>query len=413
MEKSIQESHQANVMKNVPKAGDYPVQTGYWELAQDGTVLTWSPEVFQILGIDPQQVPHWDLLISSVIHSERSAFSENLRKSLDTCGYFQYRIPCQSLKGEIKSIQIEGTVVRLDPKSPLKICGFIKDYSEERKFDSITQNLVQILDSLSDNIWVIDENYILHYANSAFFKSFEEIFGIRINQGDPILNPHLITEKRVEFWKNTYQMAFSGHSVKEVLEIVKENEILTWQTSCVPIKSPEDRLLLVCFSKDISLQTQRDVENSELIEKLNLAQKIGKIGYWEFDIDSEAIFWSDEVFQIWDIPVNSIQPNFDYFTSTFYPEDLPGFLVDHYAALDGIRPLDSIHRIKTEKGTTKYLREKGTITLSPNGRRRFTGTVQDITEERQTRMLLETKTKLISTTAHIVERLLESQDWNQ
>ncbi len=388
-----------------------PLATGYWEVDSKTGELILSPEIFLILNIDQGQIPSWNLLIDSVIDTDRSKFSQELREYLDKPGFFQLETFIQIPDHPIKPLLIEGTVVKIGTTDTPKICGFIKEYELDEASGLDLKKMEIIFDSLPDLVWVLDRSLQLTFANKAFLKEFEELTGIELQLSQPLIDKEFASQEILNFWSKAYEKAFQGIHFSEIIEFKKEGQTFYLETAFIPIQDQDECRYIACFAKDISLQKQKYQENNELIEKLNLSQQIGKIGYWEFDIETEKIFWSNQVFSIWDIPVNSIHPNFDYFISTFYPEDLPGFLVDHHAALSGLRPLDSVHRIKTAAGHTKYLREKGNIT-NTNGKKRFTGTVQDITEERKTRLLLEAKTNLISTTSKIVQLLLESNNWN-
>ena len=58
-------------------------------------------------------------------------------------------------------------------------------------------------------------------------------------------------------------------------------------------------------------------------EKLKEAQKIGKMGHWEFDMESQKTFWSDQMFELFDrdrsqgpIPYLEIMSQYDPEDST-------------------------------------------------------------------------------------------------
>lgn len=142
-----------------------------------------------------------------------------------------------------------------------------------------------------------------------------------------------------------------------------------------------------------------ELQNKELVERLNLSQKIGKIGYWEFDIETEEIFWSDEVFRIWGLEKKGLQPNFQLFIQSFHPDDLENFLPQHYAALEGKQPLDAIHRIISTDGKIKFVHEKGWLEMDiSTGKNKFKGTVQDITYQKEIEQKLMDRNSFIEST---------------
>ncbi|MDF2157060.1 PAS domain-containing protein [Algoriphagus sp. CAU 1675] len=137
----------------------------------------------------------------------------------------------------------------------------------------------------------------------------------------------------------------------------------------------------------------------ELVRKLELAQEIGKIGYWELDLVTHEIFWSDEVYKIWGVEKESFKPKLSTFEATIHPEDFQEFLKHQDGAIAGLHPLDMSHRIILPFGEIKYVHEKGILeTDSISGNPRFKGTVQDITLQKTFELELVKRNQFIEET---------------
>lgn len=124
--------------------------------------------------------------------------------------------------------------------------------------------------------------------------------------------------------------------------------------------------------------------------KLLTAQRIAKLGYWEQDLETQALYWTEEVFRIWGVSKDTFCPSFDFILQTVHPEDRKRFISENSAAMSGIRNLDIEHRIVLPDGSIKWVHERGALALTESGKRVFEGTVQDITEEILNRQKLET-----------------------
>lgn len=139
---------------------------------------------------------------------------------------------------------------------------------------------------------------------------------------------------------------------------------------------------VIITTEDITVKDNILKKHEDLEQKLMEAQKITKVGYWELDLETGMLFWSDEVYNILGIEKSKSIFNFKDFRQRIYPEDLQEFDWHNDRAIAGIKPLDYKHRIIASDGELKWVHEKGGI-FEENGKKSFKGTVQDITEEEQ------------------------------
>ncbi|WP_373495156.1 PAS domain-containing protein [Aquiflexum sp.] len=137
---------------------------------------------------------------------------------------------------------------------------------------------------------------------------------------------------------------------------------------------------VIVTTEDITFKDNVLKKHEDLEQKLTEAQKIAKVGYWELELESSRLFWSDEVYNIWGLEKSKAIFNFENFHQSIHPEDVKEFDWQNDQAIAGITPLDYKHRIITPNGEVKWVHEKGKL-YNENGKKTFKGTVQDITEE--------------------------------
>ncbi|HSF53468.1 MAG TPA: PAS domain-containing protein [Algoriphagus sp.] len=261
------------------------------------------------------------------------------------------------------------------------------------------QKLAIILNSSPETIWALDRNYNLITANNQFLSVMNELGNWDIKPGDNLVFNTPFPDDFIQEWKIWYDRALAGETFSVVRKITLLKKGGFQEISFKPIYEDGKLLAVGCYSLDISLQKEEELRTQELVKRLNLAQKIGKLGYWEFDIQTEIIYWSDEVYQIWGIDKSRFSPNFELFFNTIHPEDQANFLVHHNNALAGIAALDVVHRILLPSGEIKYVHEKGGLEPDPeSGIIRFRGTVQDITIEKTFEKELLARNEFIETT---------------
>lgn len=261
------------------------------------------------------------------------------------------------------------------------------------------QKLAIVLDSSPETIWALDRNYNLITANHQFLRSMKEVFNWEVAPGDNLVFNIPLPPDFIQEWKQWYDRAFAGETFSVVRKITMSKNRGHMEINFKPIYESGNLIAIGCYSMDITQRKEEENRIHELVKRLNLAQKIGKLGYWEFDIQTEVIFWSDEVYKMWEIDKSRFSPNFELFLKTIHPEDREGFLVHHNNALAGIAPLDAVHRILLPSGEIKFVHEKGGVEIDPEtGVKHFRGTVQDITLEKIIEKELLSRNEFIEST---------------
>ena len=118
--------------------------------------------------------------------------------------------------------------------------------------------------------------------------------------------------------------------------------------------------------------------------RLKQAEQIAKIGHWELDLISNRLYWSDEIYRIFDLDPREFGATYEAFLDTVHPDDRKS--VDN-AFKDSIKNktgYDIVHRLLLKNGEIKYVHEKcRTIYDSAGSPVRSLGTVQDITKHKR------------------------------
>ena len=127
-------------------------------------------------------------------------------------------------------------------------------------------------------------------------------------------------------------------------------------------------------------QVNQQIQERE--NALKIAQRIGNMGSWQLQIDSQQLTWSDHIFTIFGTMRASFGGTFDDFFAYIHPDDQTDFMGHQQAVLAGDRSLDVQHRIIRADGQIRIVHERAEIVETSQGRV-LSGTVQDITEQVQ------------------------------
>jgi diguanylate cyclase (GGDEF)-like protein/PAS domain S-box-containing protein len=143
--------------------------------------------------------------------------------------------------------------------------------------------------------------------------------------------------------------------------------------------------------------------------RLNEAQRIAKIGNWEWDIVNNHDWWSDELYRILGVDPKTHKPSLELFREIVHPQDrerLREATERVLAKRGGHHAIDV--RIVLPDGTEKMIHSQGEVTFDAQGRPvRMSGTLQDITE----RKAIETALRLTEMRYKEAQRLAKIGNW--
>lgn len=123
---------------------------------------------------------------------------------------------------------------------------------------------------------------------------------------------------------------------------------------------------------------------------LNEAQRIASIGSWEWDIGSNRVDWSENLFQIYGVSRERFPASFEGFLSLVHPEDREHTRKIIEKAFGDRQPFAFYHRIVRPDGSVRVLHARGKVETAAGGLpTKMTGTGQDVTELRQAQEALE------------------------
>lgn len=113
------------------------------------------------------------------------------------------------------------------------------------------------------------------------------------------------------------------------------------------------------------------------------AQKIAHLGSWNWNIVSNELYWSDEIYRIFGLSPQEFGATYDAFLSYVHPEDRDCVNNAVKGALEG-KPYSIDHRIILKGGEERIVHEQGEV-IFENGNVpvRMAGIVQDITERKK------------------------------
>lgn len=142
-------------------------------------------------------------------------------------------------------------------------------------------------------------------------------------------------------------------------------------------------------ARDISKlrQVEEAIRVSE--ERLRQAQRIAHIGSWDLDLTTGTLFWSDEIYHIFEIERSQFGSSYEAFLDMIHPDDREAVNRAYNHSLQTREPYSIDHRLLLADGRIKYVHEQCETYYADDGTPlRSIGTVQDITDRKRTEAAL-------------------------
>jgi len=113
------------------------------------------------------------------------------------------------------------------------------------------------------------------------------------------------------------------------------------------------------------------------------SQRLAQIGSWHWDVPSDVVTWSDELYRIFGVEPRSIEPQNEAM-SFVHPDDLDRVVAVVEAAVKTKEPFNFFYRIRRRDGEERILHSRGSVTTdAAGGSLSIFGITQDITERKR------------------------------
>ncbi|MEJ1462860.1 MAG: ATP-binding protein [Candidatus Sedimenticola sp. (ex Thyasira tokunagai)] len=127
--------------------------------------------------------------------------------------------------------------------------------------------------------------------------------------------------------------------------------------------------------------------NNELLDQnahqLNEAEQIARMGSWVLDIESNRLWWSGEVYRIFELDPEKFGASYEAFLAAIHPDDIELVQAAFSDALENRTAYNIEHRLLMPDGRVKYVQERGETLYDDEGNpTKSTGSVQDISERK-------------------------------
>lgn len=372
---------------------------GNWAFDLSSQAISWSPELFRMFGLDPAMgEPTYDAYLQMIYPDDRRLLVQAIDQAVAQGTPYQIDYRALLPDGSIRYHEGRGGAERDGTGQVTRLFGTCLDITDRKHTELALQasqmRLELALDSSGTGTW--DWNM---QTNEVIFsqKHWKALVGYGADE--TVANAVTEWEGRVHPEDQAQLQADIAKHLRGETEIYENVHRIRCQDGTYKWNSAQGKIVewdehgnparFIGINRDITDRKHAEIALTDLREKLEKAQEVSHLGHWSFDLDTQKITWSDEVFRIFGMAPEQDEPTFSEHFEQIYPGDRSFFLERIAEANQGI-PQNVDFRILRPHGEIRYINSR--LELEYRGEQivRMFGVVMDITERKQGELALQT-----------------------
>jgi len=319
-----------------------------------------------------------------------------------------------ALKGRKKDgavIDLEASVSNVHIHGGENIIAVIRDVTERKQAQKSLREKENyyrtLLHNLHEDIFVIDRNYrITDLNNSALCTTGhkrQDIIGLQCFSVSHGYNSPCDEHGETCPLKQVFETG-EPQSCLHIHNVANGSKVHV-DLMYSPLKDAQGNVTHVVESaRDVTelLRTQENLLKT--VRRLNKAQQIATMGFWDWNLKSNELFCSDEVYEMCGLEYNRAEVTEDFSQKVVHPEDRDFVMKNLKKAIIGEIDYDIDHRILRPDGDVLWVRAQAELVRDEQGNpESLLGTMIDITKAKQSEGMLRASKRLLSETQRIAQ----------
>ncbi len=227
--------------------------------------------------------------------------------------------------------------------------------------------LKQLVNTIPQLAWMADANGNVHWYNERWF----EYTGTTPEEMERSGWGHVHHPAELPWVLDLWQRSLEAGEPFEMTFPLKGNDgkYRPFLTRVAPLKDESGRIVQwfgTCTDVSELERAQHDLRAAE--ERLRIAVLAGNIGIWDWDLASDLVTWSAEVYQLHGLQPETEQHRAAHFTALVHPEDKPELERRLETAISRGEGFSSEYRAVLPNGDIRWLSTWASIVQSDDGR---------------------------------------------
>jgi PAS domain S-box-containing protein len=376
--------------------------TGSWAWnAATGEPSYWSEECYRVLGYNPAQpLPPLETFFQRILPEERAAVQEQFDRAIRDKADFELDLRFVHPITGIRTIHSVSHAVLDQRGESREIVGTVIDITdrkraedEQRHAEAVIREqeaeLRQVVDTIPAIVWSTLPDGSNTYVNKRFVEysgsSGEQMAG---SGWKALIHPDDL-ERHADKWM---EAVATGKPLENEVRSRRSDGQYRWQLDRgVPLRD-KDGNIVKWYGVTTDIEDRKRAEEAlgilsrdlqENTAKLEEAQRVAHVGYWEWDLRTDHVTWSDETYRIYGLHPQKCPIELATIRESIHPEDREFVFRKAAEAIQGEVRVDAEHRIVRPNGEVRAVHSQGDLKRDAAGLPwQMFGTVQDITDRK-------------------------------
>jgi|GEM_PF-331179 len=358
---------------------------GSWDWNISKGTMAWSDEIYRIYGLKPLEIQaSYQAFLDHIPPEDAQKITSALDRSLND-NSIPYDIEHKIIRpdGEDRVVHETGQIFRNEMNKPIRVFSVVHDITDRKRAEEALLYFQMAVGSATDAIGMSTPDGRHYYQNEAFTK----LFGLSVREVDGVSGPPTTVYADEKVGKKVFDIIMRGGSFEgEVKMLDKDKNTKDIFIRAYSIKNKEGKVVgLVGMHNDITEKRQAEQKLRSSESQLRESQKVAKLGNWDLDLVSQALYWSDETYKLFDKSPENFVPSFNEFARLVHPDDIVTMQTNFDDALKSdAHPYHVTVRIINDTGREWVMEAFGAVRRDPSDNAlSIFGTCQDITERKQ------------------------------
>jgi PAS domain S-box-containing protein len=351
----------------------------------EGNCLYANPAWCRMAGMSLEAAlgPGW---LTGLHPDDRALVRAGWQRMVESSG--QWGLEYRFLTPEGKVTTVYGLAAQQTDASGrvTRYVGVNLDITERKAAEAALQKYAFIANTAPEFMTLINRQYVYESVNDAYCRA----------RGKP--RSELVGRSLMEVWGETlcrerllprFEQCFAGQVVSyEETFLFSGTEMRIYQVGMYPYAEtpagPVTHAVVVTFDITESKHAEAALRFSEL--NLRKAQHFAHVGSWTWNIQTNHLDWSDEMYNIFDVDRETFSGSLpDVISRSIHPDDRARVDASNQGVIREGRPTPLDYRILRRDGSIRTVwAEAGELVRDAAGQPSLlSGTVQDITDRKQ------------------------------
>jgi PAS domain S-box-containing protein len=299
---------------------------GIWDWRLSDGHLVWSDVTYRLFGLEPgEETPSYELFESFVDPEDWKMVDAKVKSAVENDTPYSAEMRVTKKDGGQGILFAEGSVLKDSGGNKKRLLGTIIDITDRKQAENAlreSEEKYRVLAEDSPTGIFISDPEKFHYVNNRLCEitgySSEEL----INMKDPII--HLFASHEHERVTENAIRNFQGSNPLPPLEakgIRRNGEEYTLKLTPSLIEL-DGKKVMQGNIEDITESKKAEQALRESQERLLKAQHIAHLGFWEWDLKTSELYWSDEAYHIYGLDAEkcTIGPSSRWIIGLYFPQ---------------------------------------------------------------------------------------------